>query len=206
LEYVKKLFIFVTKVLKGPYIGKNMQAPRMLTVKCTIQTPIATGSPVAKAAIITSKTVPILAPKIYGKTCLCEVIIPVATRGISKETITDVLGTIVVKINPARKERYGFPKVDFIRPFETSVENIADIYFSLFLKEKINKAQPPRNPTQAGKNVSKKSTQGDMILKIDGIAEIPGIILKNDELFIARCVSIPNKYSIGKNKSKVKRL
>jgi len=43
-------------------MGRKIKAPKTLIVKCTSQTPIAAGLPVAKAANITSKTVPIFAP------------------------------------------------------------------------------------------------------------------------------------------------
>ena len=44
-------------------MGRKINAPIIFIVKCTSQTPIAAGLPVAKAANITSKTVPMLAPR-----------------------------------------------------------------------------------------------------------------------------------------------
>ena len=63
-ENVRKLLTLWTKALNGFSKGKKMQAPMRARAR---QTPIAAGFPVAKAAIITSKTVPILAPRMYGK-------------------------------------------------------------------------------------------------------------------------------------------
>lgn len=64
LEYVMKLLMRWTKPQKGFSMGKKIQAPIIFIDKWTSQTPIAAGFPVANAAIITSKTVPILAPMI----------------------------------------------------------------------------------------------------------------------------------------------
>ena len=66
-ENVRKSLIILMNVLNGFSNGKNMQAPIMFMVRWTSQTTMAAGSPVARAAIITSKTVPMLAPSIYGK-------------------------------------------------------------------------------------------------------------------------------------------
>jgi hypothetical protein len=66
-ENVRKLLTLWTEALNGFSNGKKIQAPTTLIVRWISQTPIAAGFPVAKAAIITSKTVPILAPRIYGK-------------------------------------------------------------------------------------------------------------------------------------------
>ena len=135
---------------------------------------MAAGSPVPKAATITSKTVPTFAPKIYGNMWCFESIMPVAARGMSMETITDVLGTRIVNVKPAKKDREGLPNVDVMRPLDTSVEKVADIYFSVSRNETINSAQPTRNPIQAGINRNTTSTHGLMRLNIDGMADMPG--------------------------------
>ena len=77
-------------------------------------------------------------------------IIPVVTKGISIETITDVLGTIIVKIKPAKKAFEVLPNVDRIKLFDTSLAKAADKYFSLFFKEINNRIHPPINPIHAG--------------------------------------------------------
>jgi hypothetical protein len=105
--------------------------------------------------------------------------IPVVTSGISIEIITDVLGTMIVKIKPAKKAFGVLPNVDRIKPFDTSLANMADKYFSLFFKEINNRTHPPINPIQAGIYRSKKCTHGVIKLKIEGIADIPGILEKN---------------------------
>jgi hypothetical protein len=76
--------------------------------------------------------------------------IPVVTRGISIEIMTDVLGTIIVKIKPAKKAFEVLPNVDRIKLFDTSLANVADKYFSLFFKDINNRIHPPINPIQAG--------------------------------------------------------
>ena len=63
-DTVRKSFIFWTEALKGLIIGRKIKAPIILIVRWTSQTPIAAGLPVARAANITSKTVPIFAPSI----------------------------------------------------------------------------------------------------------------------------------------------
>ena len=67
LEYVWNSLAFLTNVINGLISGRKMKAPRMLRVRCTSHTPMAAGLPVTKAATITSKTVPMFAPKIYGR-------------------------------------------------------------------------------------------------------------------------------------------
>jgi len=78
-------------------------------------------------------------------------IIPVVTRGISIETMTEVLGTTIVKIKPAKKALEVLPNVDRIKLFDTSLANAADKYFSLLFKEINKRIHPPINPNQAGR-------------------------------------------------------
>jgi hypothetical protein len=54
-------------LLNGASKGKKITAPNTLIDRWTSQTPSDTGFPVAKAASITSKTVPMFAPRTYGK-------------------------------------------------------------------------------------------------------------------------------------------
>lgn len=54
----------LTSLLKGFMNGRNIRAPIKLFERWTSQTLRAAGSPVARAAIITSKTVPMFAPRI----------------------------------------------------------------------------------------------------------------------------------------------
>ena len=63
LELERKSLALRTKRLKGLVSGRKIRAPRQFIVRCTSHTPMAEGFPVAKAATITSKTVPMLAPR-----------------------------------------------------------------------------------------------------------------------------------------------
>ena len=132
--------------------------------------------------------------------------IPVVTRGISIEIMTDVLGTAIVKIKPAKKAFEVLPNVDRIKLFDKSLANVADKYFSLFFKDINNTIPPPINPIQAGIYWSKKCTHGVIKLKIEGIADIPCILEKNKLPVWAMYVKTLKTSSRGKKISSVQKL
>ena len=130
----------------------------------------------------------------------------VAVRGTSREIITEVLGTRIVKTRPARNDLIGSPKVDWSRFLETSVAKTADMCFSLSLRESINSAQPMIMPDHAGMKDSNASIQGVTRSNREGTSVMPGILPKNRVPSSAILVKRPDDSSIGKNIRRVAKL
>lgn len=128
------------------------------------------------------------------------------TNGISIETMTDVLGTMIVKIKPAKKAFEVLPNVERIKPLDNSLANAADKYFSQFFKENNSRRHPPITPIQAGTYSRKKCTHGVIRLNIEGITINPGIWEKNKLPFCAICVNVLKKNSTEKKISRVQKL
>ena len=131
---------------------------------------------------------------------------PVVTNGISIEIITDVLGTKIVKIKPAKKALEVLPNVDRIRLLDTSPANVADKYFSQFFKDNNNSPHPAMKPNHAGIYLSTKSTHGVIRLNIEGISINAGILEKNELPTSAIFVNVWKKYSMEKKIAKVQKL
>ena len=111
-----------------------------------------------------------------------------------------------VKIKPAKKALVVLPNVDLIRLLDTSLANVADKYFSQFLKDNNSSTHPPMKPNQAGIYPSKKSTHGVIRLKIEGISINPGILEKNELPTCAIFVNVLKKNSKKKKIIKVEKL
>ncbi len=103
----------------------------------------------------------------------------VAVKGTKRETITDVLGTRIVKARPTRNDLAGLPNVDRNSLPETSVANTADMCFSLSFKETNSNAQATANPAHEGMIRNKSSTQGVITSNIEGILDMPETLPNN---------------------------